>query len=259
MLQVSDLAFGYGAQRIFSGISLELPKGQMVCIAGPNGTGKTTLVKCIAGIFRPQTGCVTIDGVDTRQIERKRLAGLLGYVPQNVSSRFPATVFEMVLAGRRPHMGWRPSKKDLEITAAKIQQLQLEHLAMRDMTSLSGGQAQKVMLARALAQETPYLLLDEPTSNLDVRHQLDILETISQLVRNKGLGVLVIIHDLNLAARYCDSIVMLHQGGVFCAGKPETVITAQTMADVYGVEAEVRVQAGQLHMQVLRSLAIMQP
>ena len=186
---------------------------------------------------------------------RRALSGLLGYVPQNVMSKFPATVFEVVLAGRRPHMGWRPSKNDLKLAAEKLAQLNLGHLAMRDMGSLSGGQAQKVMLARALAQETPYLILDEPTSSLDVRHQLDILETIAALARERGLGVLIIIHDLNLAARYCDHIVMLHQGRVFCSGRPESVITPQTMADVYGVEAEVRYSNGCVHMQVLRALA----
>lgn len=255
MLKVHDLTFCYGAHAIFSNISLELAKGHMVCIAGPNGTGKTTLVKCIAGIFKPQKGHVTIDGVDTRQMPRRELSGLLGYVPQNVMSKFPATVFEVVLAGRRPHMGWRPSKSDLKLAAEKLAQLNLGHLAMRDMGSLSGGQAQKVMLARALAQETPYLILDEPTSSLDVRHQLDILETITTLVRERGLGVLIIIHDLNLAARYCDHIVMLHQGRVFCQGKPADVITPQTIADVYGVEAEVRHSNGCVHMQVLRALA----
>lgn len=255
MLKVHDLTFGYGTHAIFSSISLELAKGHMVCIAGPNSTGKTTLMKCIAGIFKPQKGHVTIDGVDTRQMPRRELSGLLGYVSQNVMSKFPATVFEVVLAGRRPHMGWRPSKNDLKLAAEKMAQLNLGHLAMRDMGSLSGGQAQKVMLARALAQETPYLILDEPTSSLDVRHQLDILETITTLVHERGLGVLIIIHDLNLAARYCDHIVMLHQGRVFCQGKPADVITPQTMADVYGVEAEVRHSNGCVHMQVLRALA----
>lgn len=255
MLKAHDLAFGYGVQPVFSHVSLELAKGHIMCVAGPNGTGKTTLVKCMAGIFRPQKGHVTIDGVDTRQLPRRELSGLLGYVPQNVMSKFPATVFEVVLAGRRPHMGWRPSKNDLKLAAEKLAQLNLGHLAMRDMGSLSGGQAQKVMLARALAQETPYLILDEPTSSLDVRHQLDILETITALARERGLGVLIIIHDLNLAARYCDHIVMLHQGRVFCSGRPESVITPQTMADVYGVEAEVRYSNGCVHMQVLRALA----
>lgn len=254
MLRVHDLAFGYGAHPIFKNISLEVSKGHIVCIAGPNGTGKTTLVKCIAGIFKPLAGHVTIDGVDTREMERRQLASLLGYVPQNIPSRFPATVFETVLAGRRPHMGWRPSKHDLQLAAEKLAQLDLEHLAMRDMTSLSGGQAQKVMLARALAQETPYLILDEPTSNLDVRHQLDLLETIARLARERGLGVLLIIHDLNLAARYCDTIVMLHRGDVYCSGSAEEVITEKTMADVYGVQTDIRHSHGHVHMHVLRSL-----
>lgn len=255
MLKTHELTFGYaGARPVFSHISLEVPRGHMVCIAGPNGTGKTTLVKCVAGIFKPQKGHVTIDGVDTRQMPSRQLASWLGYVPQNAANKFPATVFEVVLAGRRPHMGWQPSKNDLQRAAEKLEQLNLGHLAMRDMSSLSGGQAQKVMLARALAQETPYLILDEPTSSLDVRHQLEILETITALARERGLGVLIILHDLNLAARYCDHIVILHQGRVFCSGRPADVITQQTMADVYGVEAEVRHSNGCVHLQVLRAL-----
>lgn len=255
MLQVHDLAFGYEAQNIFQDISFELPKGKIVCIAGPNGTGKTTLMKCIAGVFKPRAGHVTIDGVDTRTIECRRLATLLGYAAQNAATKFPATVFEVVLAGRRPYMGWRPAQKDLQLAAEKLEQLDLEHLAMRDMAGLSGGQAQKVMLARALAQETPYLILDEPTSNLDIRHQLDMLETISELVRTRHMGILLIIHDLNLAARYCDTIIMLHQGSVYCRGSAEEVLTPKTMAEVYGVQANLLHNNGQLHIHVMHTLS----
>ena len=254
MLQVHELTFSYGAQRIFKDVSLQLAKGHIVCVAGPNGTGKTTLVKCIAGIFKPQAGSVSIDGVDVRHMDRRAIASSLGYVPQSILAKFPATVFEAVLSGRRPHMSWRPSPADMEKAAEKLAQLGLEHLAMRDMACLSGGQAQKVMLARALAQETPYLLLDEPTSSLDVRHQLDILETIAALACEKGLGVLMIVHDLNLAARYCDHMLMLHQGGVYASGRPEEVITAKTMADVYGVQADIRHNYGHVFVHVLHSL-----
>ena len=254
LLQVHALSFAYDAQPIFSDIALELAPGQVVCIAGPNGTGKTTLVKCIAGILRPQHGRVVVQGTDTQQMTPRERARLLGYVPQSIAGRFAATVFETVLAGRRPHMSWRPSQADMQMAAVHLARLNLQHLAMRDMGSLSGGQAQKVMLARALAQETPCLILDEPTSSLDVRHQLEILETIRQLAREKNLGVLIIIHDLNLAARYCDQIVMLHQGAVYARGTPAQVITATTMAEVYGVEADIQHCNGSLHLHVLHAL-----
>ncbi len=142
----------------------------------------------------------------------KQLATYIGYVPQSIPVRFPANVFETILAGRRPHISWHPSNKDLDRTAEIIEEMNLTDLAMRDMARLSGGQAQKVLLARALAQDTPYLILDEPTSSLDLRHQLEILETISGLAKNKGLGVMMAMHDLNLAARFSDTIMMLHQG-----------------------------------------------
>ena len=254
MLQAQQLAFGYGKQPLFQNISLDIARGQIVSLAGPNGTGKTTLVKCIAGIFTPQSGHVLIDGSDTRVLSRLQLASLLSYVPQNIPAKFPATVFETVLAGRRPHMGWRPSRKDLELAAEKLSALHLEHLCGRDMGSLSGGQAQKVMLARALAQDTPYLILDEPTSSLGVRHQLELLETVAQLARDKGMGVLLIIHDLNLAARYSDAIVLLHRGSVHCCGSAEEVITEKNMAEVYGVQTDIRRSHGHVHMHVLGSV-----
>jgi iron complex transport system ATP-binding protein len=182
---------------------------------------------------------------------RRELAKYLGYVPQNLPVKFPMTVFEMVLTGRKPYLSWRPSEQDLRITANILHEMGIEDLAMRDVEQLSGGQAQKVLLARALAQEPKYLLLDEPTSNLDLRHQLEVLGMIITLVKSKGIGAMMAMHDLNLAARFSDTILMLKEGKVFSMGTPSEVITPKNIREVYGVEVVVRRDNGYPHIQAL--------
>ncbi len=252
MLEIKNLSFDYNDTRIFEGVSINVEKYCILSVVGPNGAGKTTLLKCVTGILRPGSGKVLVEGQDTLLMRCRDLARYIGYVPQNIPVKFPASVFETVLAGRRPHISWRPSRTDLERTAEIIEEMNLADLAMRDMGRLSGGQAQKVLLARALAQDTPYLLLDEPTSSLDLRHQLELLETIAKLAGNKGLGVMMAMHDLNLASRFSDTIMMLHQGKIFCSGKPSEVMTSENIAEVYGVEAAVRRENGHLQIQPLR-------
>jgi iron complex transport system ATP-binding protein len=252
MLKVTGLYFNYNGARVLEGIGANVAKGRVLSIVGPNGAGKTTLLKCIAQILRPAAGTVVIDGRDAGGMPRRELAKHLGYVPQGMPAGFPATVFETVLAGRRPYIAWRPSRDDLERTARIIEEMNLVDLAMRDMNRLSGGQAQKVLLARALAQNTRCLLLDEPTSNLDLRHQLEMLEVIITLAKRKDMGVLMAMHDLNLAARFSDTILMLHQGKIFCSGKASDVMTPENIREVYGVEAAVRRDNGYLQIQPLR-------
>jgi iron complex transport system ATP-binding protein len=184
-------------------------------------------------------------------MSRRELAKYLGYVPQNMLVKFPMTVFEMVLTGRKPYLTWRPSEQDLRITANILHEMGIEDLAMRDVEQLSGGQAQKVLLARALAQEPEYLLLDEPTSNLDLRHQLEVLNMITALVKRKGIGAMMAMHDLNLAARFSDTILMLKEGKIFSMGTPSEVITPKNIREVYGVEVVVRRDNGYPHIEAL--------
>lgn len=254
MLQVLDLVFNYNGSPILKGIGAGVPKGRMVTIVGPNGAGKTTLLKCIARILKPAGGTVLIENQDAGGMSRKELARRLGYVPQSMPLRFPMTVFETVLTGRSPHMAWRPSEKDLQRTAQIIKEMNLDDLAMREMDRLSGGQAQKVILARALAQEPDYLLLDEPTSSLDLHHQLEVLELVSGLVKTKGVGALMAMHDLNLAARFSHTILMMQKGGIFCQGTPLEVITPENIRAVYRVESVVRQDNGYPHVQPLRCI-----
>jgi iron complex transport system ATP-binding protein len=251
MLQIIDLFFNYGSSKILERIEASVEERRILGVVGPNGAGKTTLLKCIVRILKPAQGSILIEDRDTTRMPRRELARSLGYVPQNLPVKFPMTVFEMVLAGRKPYLSWRPSEKDLRITANILHEMEIEDLAMRDVEQLSGGQAQKVLLARALAQEPKYLLLDEPTSNLDLRHQLEVLGMIITLVKSKGIGAMMAMHDLNLAARFSDTILMLKEGKVFSMGTPSEVITPKNIREVYGVEVVVRRDNGYPHIQAL--------
>lgn len=254
MLAVSGLSFNYNGRPILKGVTVEVSTGKLTAVAGPNGAGKTTLLKCVARILRPTCGRVTIGEHDAGDLSRKELSRRIGYVPQHMPLRFPMTVFEAILAGRRPHMAWRPTDKDLQQTARIIQEMNLDDLAMQEMDRLSGGQAQKVMIARALAQEADFLLLDEPTSSLDLYHQLEVLELVTTLVKKNGMGALMAMHDLNLAARYADTILIMQDGGIVCEGTPDEVITPVTIRTVYGVEAVVRHDNGYPNVQPLRCM-----
>jgi iron complex transport system ATP-binding protein len=254
MLAVSGLSFNYNGRPILKGVTGEVSAGRLTAVAGPNGAGKTTLLKCVARILRPTGGRVTIGEHDAGDFSRKELSRRIGYVPQHMPLRFPMTVFETILAGRRPHMAWRPTDKDLLRTAHIIREMNLDDVAMQEMDRLSGGQAQKVMIARALAQEADYLLLDEPTSSLDLYHQLEVMELVTTLVKNNGMGALMAMHDLNLAARFADTILMMQDGSIICRGTPSEVITPVTIRTVYGVEAVVRHDNGYPNVQPLRCM-----
>jgi iron complex transport system ATP-binding protein len=165
------------------------------------------------------------------------MARTMGYVPQMEGRSFPSTVFDAILLGRRPHIQWAPSESDLRKVSEVIDLLRLEDIALRDINRLSGGQRQKVIIGRALAQEPKILLLDEPTANLDLRHQMEVMDIVKEQSR-QGMMVLMSIHDLNLAARYCERIIMLQEGRVFAAGGRE-VLTPETIRSVYGIDVEV--------------------
>jgi iron complex transport system ATP-binding protein len=186
MLSIHELNFRYKNINALEGVGLKLNKGEILSIVGPNGAGKTTLLKCIVRIVKPERGTILIDGKDASQMKRLDLARCVGYVPQSSPSKFPITVFDAVLMGRRPYIAWKPSKKDLEVVADLLMSMDLEDLALRSFDELSGGEKQKVLLARAFAQDPNYLLFDEPTSNLDLRHQMEVMEMISGMVREKG-------------------------------------------------------------------------
>jgi iron complex transport system ATP-binding protein len=238
---VENVWFKYHTAPVLKGISFDLAPAELVCLVGPNGSGKSTIIRCIDAILRQQRGRICIDGNDTRTIRRQELSRRMGYVPQGTQQTFSTTVFDTVLMGRRPHASWRSSEKDTDKVIEVLQLLGLDELAMQDSNELSGGQQQRVMIARAPAQEPDILLLDESTSALDIRHQLEVMETLLALVRNKNIAAIMAMHDLNMASRYADRILMLKEGRVYTEGPPEIVFTSENITSVYGVDASVRI------------------
>lgn len=255
-LSMVGVTFSYASTSILANVTAELGEGEILGLVGPNGAGKSTLIRCIDRILKPQQGSILLDGQETKKMSRQKLAQHMGYVPQANSDGFPTTVFDTVLMGRRPHMSWGSNDSDIEKVIEALELLEIKRFALRDFKSLSGGEKQKVVLARALVQEPDVLLLDEPTSDLDIRHQLEVMEIIKDIVKQKGISAIVAIHDLNLAARYTDKIVMLHEGSIFAGGCPKIVLTPENIKSVYGVEAEVKNGSNGLYILPLRSVKV---
>jgi len=239
-LKIKGITFKYASEPVLKKVTMELGEGEILGLIGPNGAGKSTLIKCIDKILKPVNGSILLDGQEIKKMTRREIAKHIGYVPQASPGCFPVTVFDMVLMGRYPRTGWGSSDRDIEKVAEVMELLKIERFTLRNFNTLSGGEKQKVMLARALAQEPEVLLLDEPTSNLDIKHQLEVMDVIRDVVKQKGISAVVAIHDLNLAARYADKLAMLHKGSIFAGGHPEVVLTYENVKKVYGVEAEVR-------------------
>lgn len=252
-ISIKDLTFSYKSNKILDELNINVEDSEIVSLVGPNGSGKTTLIKCIDRILKPR-GSILLEGREVQEMKQQEIARQIGYVPQSSSTPLATTVFDTVLMGRRPHIGWRVSDFDLDKVSDTLERLNLQDLAMRDFGQLSGGQKQKVLIARALVQEPTLLLLDEPTSNLDMKHQLDVLETISSMVKEKGISAVMAIHDLNLAARFSDKLVMLKKGVIYAAGTPIDLLSEKNISDVYGVEAIVMRSLDKPCIVPLRSL-----
>ena len=237
-IKVNELNFSYSEEdEVLKDINFTLNDNEILGIVGPNGSGKSTLLKNINGILEPRTGNIKLNGKPIGKLSREDVAKIVGYVPQNESKEFPSTVFDTVLLGRKPYINWKPTSEDLKKVSNIIKLLGLQELSMRDIKQLSGGQKQKVMVARSLAQDPDILLLDEPTSDLDLKHQLEVLKIIEEQVKN-GRSAVLAIHDLNLAGRYCDKILMLNNGEVYDFGGPE-ILSRENIETVYGVKVSV--------------------
>ena len=251
-LEVENLHFSYPGKEVLRGVDFELSGTEIMCVVGPNGSGKSTLVKCIEGLMPPEKGRILFDGVDSSTLSRLEIARMIGYVPQSSSQLFSASVFDTVMMGRKPHYSWRCSDEDIDIVAYIIRMMELDEFAMKEYSNLSGGQQQRVLIARALAQQPRFLLLDEPTSALDIAHQLEVMEIIHDLVHRRNIAVVMVIHDLNLASRYADRILMLSGGRVFASGEASETFTESNIESVYGVEANIHSHNGVLSVIPVR-------
>lgn len=233
---IKDIVFGYGSKDVLNGVSFKVSDGEITSIIGPNGSGKSTLVKCIDGILKAKSGEVYIDSKKTKDMTLKEMAKIIAYVPQVSNEVFFERVFDTVLMGRRPHLNWGVRKVDLEIVAEVLEYMELTELSECYLNELSGGQKQKVIIARALAQEPDILLLDEPTSSLDIKHQLEVLEIVKKISSQRKSSVIMVIHDLNMAYRFSDNLVLLKEGNIFASGTPDSVLTKENINRVYEVE-----------------------
>ena len=253
-ISVDGLGFSYGGKEgsaVLSGVSFMIDRPGFYSILGPNGVGKSTLIHCINKILDPTMGEVAIDGSDVSGVSLKDLAKVVGYVPYSANDSFPLTVTDTVMLGRHPHSRWNSLEEDLDVVYDSLRMVGMEDFAMRSFNELSAGQHQKVMLARGFAQRTRILLLDEPTSNLDVRHQLEVTKLLRDMAHEKGLIVLMISHDLNIAAKYSDWVLMLHGGHIFASGTPEEVINEENIRAVYDVDSKVIRVNGKPHVILL--------
>jgi len=239
MVKIENISYKYKScdKNVLEDIAFDIQNGQCIAVLGNNGAGKSTLLKCIDRIIPTENGRVFVDDKNVFEMSGKVMAQNIAYVPQNAGS-VEMTVFDAVLLGRNPYIKWGITSEDREIAANIIHQLGLDDYVLRNVSEMSGGEAQKVMLARALAQEPKFLLLDEPTSNLDPRNQHDVLKTIREIARDHNICVMIIIHDLNLAARYCDRFMFLHDSKLYAYGGHEA-LTAETISEVYGMNVEI--------------------
>jgi len=238
MLEIKDLDVSYGPIHVLDQINLQASKGEVVGIIGPNGSGKTTLLKTITKVVKAISGTICIDGIDVNEMKTKEIAKSVAVVSQVISINFEFTAEDIVLMGRTPYIKGSESIQDINIVRDAMKKTNTLYLRKRLITQLSGGELQRVIIARAFAQEPNILLLDEPTSHLDITNQIDILNLVKNAAR-KGMLVLAVIHDLNLAAYYCDRIYLLQDGELISTGTPAQVLTSSNIQRAFNISVEV--------------------
>lgn len=237
MIEIENISFSYGKTQVLSDVTFTAQAGECVGILGNNGAGKSTLITCINRIRTPSAGEVRIDGKPVREMSRNELARSIAYVAQK-NEMSQTTVFDAVLLGRKPYIKWAVAQEDLELCASMLRRVGLDALQLRNLDELSGGELQKVMLARALVQQPKILLLDEPTSNLDPKNQYEMMDLVRQIAGEQKITVLIVMHDLNLALRYCDRFYFMRDGRGYRYGGIESV-DEDTIETVYGITAKV--------------------
>lgn len=240
-ITISDLTLGYGSAIVLDTLTLPIPRGKITVLAGPNGCGKSTLLRAIRRLHKPSSGNVLLDDIDIGRLSGRDLARRIGLLAQSPTAPDDMSVEELVRLGRYPHQSmmqpWSPD--DARALEAAMAGTGVEHLRKRPIGSLSGGQLQRVWIAMVLAQETEIVCLDEPVNHLDMSHQLDCLDLITRFKAEHGRTVVLVLHDLNLAARYADLLVFLKDGAVQAKGSPESLMTAELIGSVFGVECQI--------------------
>jgi len=240
-LSATDLGLGYGDRQIVENLTVDVPPGKVTVIIGANGCGKSTLLRGLARLLTPTTGAVLLDGKAISSIPSKQVAQVMGLLPQSPIAPEGITVADLVGRGRYPHQGWfrQWSSADERAVAEAMTATSTLELADRPIEEMSGGQRQRVWIAMALAQETDLLLLDEPTTYLDLSHQLEVLDLLTDLNRRRGTTIVIVMHDLNLACRYADHLIAMRDGRISTEGTPHEVITSRAMQEVFGLRAQI--------------------
>ena len=237
MIEVKNLSFAYGKREILRDVSFKAESGEIVGILGNNGAGKSTLVTCLNHILKPKSGKIILNGKDAETLSKRELAQYISYVAQK-NEQTQTTVFDSVLLGRKPYIKWSIGQEDIAVCDEIIERVGLSEMKLRALDELSGGELQKVMLARALVQQPKVMLLDEPTSNLDPKNQYEMMKLVRQVADEKNITVLVVIHDLSLAMRFCDKFLLMKDGKVFIYGD-KSVLTDGNIFPVYGMHAYI--------------------
>ncbi|HHT24165.1 MAG TPA: ABC transporter ATP-binding protein [Clostridiaceae bacterium] len=253
-LQIHGITFGYSSKReVLTRVTFDCAKSGIYAILGPNGSGKSTLLKCIMQLQHASAGAVLFNGESLMDKSVRELSQLFGYVPQDCSTNFPITVFDRILLGRKPYIGWNPTDYDLDMVEKNICMFGLEPYALKYVNELSGGERQRVMIAAALAKEPQILVFDEPTSSLDIKHQIDVMKHVRSIVQEKSIIVLIAVHDLNLAAQYADQVVILKKGSVFSQGAPGTTLNKENIRAVYDIDVAIYKRGDVNHIVPLES------
>jgi iron complex transport system ATP-binding protein len=254
VLSVKNVSAGYGRKLVVRDVTMRVAEGEFVGLIGPNGSGKTTLLRVISGVLAPSEGEVLLRDAPLRTIGKRRLAQMMACLPQELASDLAFTVREIVLMGRSPHLSriGRETRQDSEAAEKAMALADIADIADRFMTEISGGERQRAFIAMCLAQEPQILLLDEPTSHLDVGHQLSLLDLVKRLNRRSGMTVVAVFHDLNLASEYCDRLLLLHQGRAEALGSPQEVLTAEIIRRVYQAKVltEPNLVSGKPHIVI---------
>ncbi|HEY3506530.1 MAG TPA: ABC transporter ATP-binding protein [Actinocatenispora sp.] len=240
-LRAEGLSLGYDGRPVVHELDLAVPPGRVTAVVGPNACGKSTLLRALARLLTPRGGTVRLDGADIRSVPTRKLAQRLGILPQSPVAPDGLTVLDLVTRGRSPHQTWwrQWSAADERSVHAALAATNMTELADRPVDELSGGQRQRAWIALSVAQQTPVLLLDEPTTYLDLAHQIDVLDLVLDLNRRDGRTVVMVLHDLNQACRYADHVVAMKDGRIVAAGAPADVVTEQTVTDVFGLRCRV--------------------